>query len=414
VWFALKRPEGRFWLAIAILGTLLALGSAGHLLPWLAQHVPGFGLFRIAYRYKLITGFAAAIGAGLGMAALVRSPPSRRDQAILASGIAGWLIGVHAIARAVPPWSAVAVVVAFGAVVFDRGARRRWWSGALVVLVAVDLWKAGDTKMSIMQLRPDVDRGRDLVERMPGVAGTWRFHASRSSGSGGQLPVPYHTSYLRQVRELSGFDQPLASQRVLDVLAAARTSPSLLQHFNVKYYVDLAPRDATAIPSTPIRVAADAAPLARLYPRATLTTTRDVLTQLTHTTPARLEAALVEPADAPRDLPAASFRPVDGRLLSFARTSLTFEIDAPAAGILVVNETWAPWWHAYVDGSETRVFRANYFLRALVVPPGTHRVELVLKVPLYRGLLIADAVVGLLAIGLVIASRRRTKLRPAP
>ncbi|MGH9855328.1 MAG: YfhO family protein, partial [Blastocatellia bacterium] len=44
---------------------------------------------------------------------------------------------------------------------------------------------------------------------------------------------------------------------------------------------------------------------------------------------------------------------------------------------LVLSEVYYPGWTAQIDGVETRVYRVNYALRGLVVPPGEHKVEFV-------------------------------------
>ncbi len=273
LWFATARREGRLWLAIAIGSVLLALGASGHLLPWLAGHAPGFGLFRIAYRYKLITGFACAAATGLGLGVLATTEPSRRDRRVLAALMLGWLIGAVAIARAAPPWTAVLVVAALLGTVFDRASRRRWWRAALVVVVLLDLWRAGRPELAIMQTRPDVDRGSALLAKMPGIDRTWRFYANRYAGSGGTLPIPYHASYVHGVREISGYAQPLVSQRVLNVLAAAaerpRCSRTSTRSISSAHRAGCGPRPRHAA-RTAIAVAPDVAPIARLYPRGEL------------------------------------------------------------------------------------------------------------------------------------------------
>jgi hypothetical protein len=48
-----------------------------------------------------------------------------------------------------------------------------------------------------------------------------------------------------------------------------------------------------------------------------------------------------------------------------------------SGGYLVVDDGWFPDWRATVDGRETPVWRADYLLRAIWLPPGRHRVQMV-------------------------------------
>lgn len=52
---------------------------------------------------------------------------------------------------------------------------------------------------------------------------------------------------------------------------------------------------------------------------------------------------------------------------------------APQGGILVLSDTYYPEWHAYVDGEEREIMKANVAYRAVVLEPGRHRVEFVYK-----------------------------------
>lgn len=375
LWVAVRDRAGRIWVALAVLSVLIALGANGHVLPWLAAHVPGFRLFRIAYRYKLLTGFACAAALGRGVGALATSLPPRIDRGILAGLAVVWSAVAIALAPHLP-WLALLVVAAFCAVLADSHRRRRAvWLGALAALVALDLWRAGDVKLAILQPRPATKRGAELIAHMPGVDRTWRYYAQRASGASGAA-MPYHASVLHDVREISGYQQPLVPQRTVDVLDAARKQPALLAHFNTKYFIGAAPAGARRIAGTPIAELDDVAPLARLYPRAELLPAREILAKLARVTPSALTAALVDPADRPPALPASQFAPVDARVVAFERSRLVLEIDAPAAGILVIDEAWTPAWHATIDGAGAALFRANYMLRALVVPAGHHRIEL--------------------------------------
>jgi hypothetical protein len=63
------------------------------------------------------------------------------------------------------------------------------------------------------------------------------------------------------------------------------------------------------------------------------------------------------------------------RLLHDANTEVTVEVDAPAGGILLLNDVWHPWWRARVDGAEAEMLKANAIFRAVVVAPGRHVVR---------------------------------------
>jgi hypothetical protein len=51
-------------------------------------------------------------------------------------------------------------------------------------------------------------------------------------------------------------------------------------------------------------------------------------------------------------------------------------VDAPAGGWLLLADSWAPGWEAWVDGIRTEVLRANGASRAVALPPGTYQVDL--------------------------------------
>jgi uncharacterized membrane protein YfhO len=59
------------------------------------------------------------------------------------------------------------------------------------------------------------------------------------------------------------------------------------------------------------------------------------------------------------------------------RSPTRVELEAQAArdGYLVLGETWAPGWRAWIDGRPAPVLRANVIHRAVKLPSGRHRVE---------------------------------------
>ncbi|MFC2104847.1 YfhO family protein [Bacteroidota bacterium] len=63
-------------------------------------------------------------------------------------------------------------------------------------------------------------------------------------------------------------------------------------------------------------------------------------------------------------------------LKSYKPNHLVYDVKAQKSGIAVFSEIYYPkGWNAYINGEKTKYFRANYILRAMVIPEGSHVVE---------------------------------------
>ncbi|MBN1693922.1 YfhO family protein [candidate division WOR-3 bacterium] len=60
----------------------------------------------------------------------------------------------------------------------------------------------------------------------------------------------------------------------------------------------------------------------------------------------------------------------------FETNKIYIKIYTSAPGFLVLSEIYNPDWEAHVDGKKTKIYCANYTLRAIPIDEGTHRVEL--------------------------------------
>jgi uncharacterized membrane protein YfhO len=56
-------------------------------------------------------------------------------------------------------------------------------------------------------------------------------------------------------------------------------------------------------------------------------------------------------------------------------SSVSIHVTSNDDAVLVLADSYYPGWRAYVDGSEIDILRANYFFRAVRVPPGNHFIE---------------------------------------
>jgi hypothetical protein len=69
--------------------------------------------------------------------------------------------------------------------------------------------------------------------------------------------------------------------------------------------------------------------------------------------------------------------PVDGataQIVSYRLNDVTVRVDTPGPALLRLADLWYPDWKATVDGAPAPVLRADYALRAVPVPAGTHEV----------------------------------------
>jgi len=81
----------------------------------------------------------------------------------------------------------------------------------------------------------------------------------------------------------------------------------------------------------------------------------------------------VEPPVATPEGPAAVQAEV--KLTQYRNAHVEIEVTTPAAGFVVLNDIWHPWWKAEVDGVETEILKANVLFRAVQVPAGTHKIR---------------------------------------
>ncbi len=78
------------------------------------------------------------------------------------------------------------------------------------------------------------------------------------------------------------------------------------------------------------------------------------------------------------EMPESTLEDGDGKVEfiggGFSKSS--WEVSTTKTQMLFVSETDAPGWNAYVDGRKTKIYRANYAFKSLIVPSGKHVVTL--------------------------------------
>ncbi|MCL5033780.1 MAG: YfhO family protein, partial [Bacteroidetes bacterium] len=65
------------------------------------------------------------------------------------------------------------------------------------------------------------------------------------------------------------------------------------------------------------------------------------------------------------------------KFLDYKLQSMKMQVKASGNNLLLLSEVYYPaGWEAYIDGKPAKIYRADYFLRALMVPKGVHEIEL--------------------------------------
>ena len=93
-------------------------------------------------------------------------------------------------------------------------------------------------------------------------------------------------------------------------------------------------------------------------------------------------------------------------------------VESSKGGVVVFSEIYyEPDWFAYIDGKPAEYFRADYVLRAMVVPAGDHVIEFRNEAPTMHRLdnitLICSIVTLIVIGGVLLVYYRKRKQTPA-
>ncbi|MBB4663217.1 hypothetical protein BDZ31_002806 [Conexibacter arvalis] len=98
------------------------------------------------------------------------------------------------------------------------------------------------------------------------------------------------------------------------------------------------------------------------------------------------------------------------RVVDEGNAHVTLQTETDSRALVLIDDAWAPGWKVTIDGVAARAVRADFVLRAVVVPPGRHEVRWSYVVPgLRTGLLVSAAGVAVLLAWGAVAWRRRQR-----
>lgn len=448
-----RDPVPRFWIAVAVLSVLLALGPATPLAR-LAYLIPGYNRFRCPARHFVQMSLGVAVLAGLGIAALQRGAPDIRRlagrAAVAILGIVGASFMLIVLARAplraaaarhgianfsVWPAENLTLGVPLGMAVLSAlvlrwlaGAPARWVGSALLlVVIGLDLASFGffcewhywapyrdDLKVPALLHAYEKDITSSGMRIFP-FLGPIAFRDAGAPNLNLLWGIPSGTGYT-----------PLALQRFARVLPCAdsatlRTENQVLDLLAVRYLL-VSRRiltDSTLRAQVDAAVDAPAAPGVgkrwqhvedrddvgvylnlRGMPRAwtvhrVLTLPPEAIVQALQSS-ALPDGTVFDPREIALveeriELPASTSAPAaQVHIVSDKSTEVVLATRSAAAAFVVLSDAYYPGWRVMVDGHPAPLHRTNYVLRGVVVPAGEHTIRFsFVPITFYVGLAIS-------------------------
>jgi hypothetical protein len=320
-------------------------------------------------------------------------------------------------------WSDVAIGVAAAFVVAGVLLPQRWRGLALSALAIGALLDA-PTFLFLPESPPTSDQRRlhelddVILPRLQGVREHYRIYDEFVLGE--------RVGARQRVRDFRGYPavDPLSQGRYVDVLEFSRKEPEILADFNVRYvlygihfrfaqtasFVHM-PHAGFVDRGDGIYEADHPAPLIQWYGSVMLA--RDQV--LAAVRGANQQRAIVEPdaaARIPYEAPFADEAAKPGTLVDYEPDEIATTVDAPRAGLVVLDELWYPGWTVTVDGADAELLRANYLMRAVWVGAGHHDIVWRFQPRSFRPLF-AGYALAVLAVLAAAADTARRRFRRA-
>lgn len=424
--FVWRKDENiAFLLGVALFSILFALGNNFVVFPFFYDYVPGFSKFRIPARMGILLAFSAALLSAFALHRLLYQPVAARERLVLRRilfGVAGLGVLLYVLItsgtfagsiagatyRHVAPLmsklalpSLFMLVLSAGAVwLVLRSVPSRYALWIFLAVFFLDMFLFGGEQNNGTTNPSDYFKRRSDLVAFFKKEGEQELFRVNTRNAYGMLPGwDRNQGMIDRIFMMEGYT-PLALQRAYAPFASNDQSFDLL---NVKYKTVF---DERTEQQTLVEHTTRLPRAFFVYTVQSVRSEQELLEYIKspafdHRTTAVIEQPLVLP-------------PPDGtprshvRVSSYRNNRIVLEVATSHNGFLVLSEIFYPGWKAYIDNAETPLYRTNYNLRGLLVPAGTHTIDVRFEPATFRhGMWVTIAALTICGAG-IISSLRRT------
>ncbi|MCS7302049.1 MAG: YfhO family protein [Candidatus Kapabacteria bacterium] len=402
---------------IALVAIMFALGSNG-VLYGLIYHLPFFGQFRIPARMLFTVAFCGTLIAALGWDRISTTLPSRARTIWLIISLIALLIMVAVGSGVItaPPeriaqsirataWSQLLYALAFsiGVLLRMQGIRQSIVGSAVIVLTFFDLYSA-HSAFSQGKINPAEayraafpDSLRQILLPSP-PENVFRVSMRRPE----MMALFRNQGLVDGIMLFEGYNQLLLRRR-----HPAVSSPELVADMlSIRWALGRDSIGRWAFLPRP-----SAYPMAWLVHKARVVEPDRVAEVMRNDTTIDYRTEAIIEEDTPYPLGSAAYSD-SIRIMQYENDRVRYYVRVASPALAIFSEVYYPAWNAYLDGKPVPLLRANYCLRAVFVPSGTHTIELRYESKTFAtGSLVTGASVAAAVVFVILSGIRRIQSR---
>jgi len=445
-----------FFSFVAVVAALIAFGTHTPLFR-LYSLLPTGDWFRLPNRLLILTAFSLATLAGLGAHHLVYDVLGRTDRPAGGSMRMGIFVGISALFILLLPKSAgvFVFILLIGSLLAIR-ARSAVLAGMLaIVLLAFDLTLHTNNPVTYpwitARVFPEFSEAKQFLQEKIGMD---RVHVFRAKHDWKNYLLNANFGMTERIRETSGYES-LALQRYAEFCAFMDSGgapsedlpftgsvawsnkslhPQMLNLLGAKYIIEDSGRDLYPESNPPNKLPSSFN-LKKVFsneltiyensealPRAFFTTgfevipdKQQVLQRLADKSLKYRDTVVLEEQPSQLSSQEANGKKAEVILESPSESITSVVVDAPADGLVFLDEPYLPGWRVRVDGNEAKPYRADYLFMAVPVTTGKHVVDFQYLPAAYRTgkwISLISLVLLSLLVAFDLARRRAKKMTP--